>query len=70
MPFGVRPRVQLVHGINKLLIRRGRISKLGQDLPKLCGIAIYEPQGMLLHFFFVNYLGSREMELEVFKEAA
>ena len=70
MPFGVRPWVQLVHGIDKLLIRRGRIGELGQDLPKLRGITIYELQGMLLHLFFVNYLGSHEMELEVFKEAA
>ena len=68
MSFGIRPRVQLVHGVDKLLIRCGRIGKLGQNLPKLRGIAIYEPQGMLLHFFFVNYLGSREMEVEVFEE--
>ena len=60
MSFGVRPRVQLVHGIDKLK----------QNLPKLRGIAIYKLQGMLLLFFFVNYLGSHKMELEVFKEVA
>ena len=70
MSFGIRPRVQLAHGIDKLLIRCGRIGKLGQNLPKLHGIAIYEPQGVLLHFFFINYLGLRKMELEVFEEAA
>ena len=70
MPFGVQPRVQLVHGVDKLLIRCGRVGELGQDLPKLRGIAIYKPQGVLLHFFFVNYLGSCEMELEVFEEVA
>ena len=70
MSFGVRPRVQLVHGIDKLLIRRGHIGELGQNLPKLRGVAIYEPQSMLLHFFFINYLGSRKVELEVFEEAA
>ena len=36
----------------------------------ISGITIYKLQGMLLHFFFVNYMGSREMELEVFKEVA
>ena len=70
MSFSVRPWVQLVHGVDKLLIRCGRVGELGQDLPKLHGIAIYEPQGVLLHFFFINYLGSCEMELEVFEEAA
>ena len=70
MSFGVQPRVQPVHGINKLLIRCGHIGELRQNLPKLHGIAIYKPWGMLLHFFFVNYLGLREMELEVFEEVA
>ena len=70
MPFGVQPQVQLVHGVDKLLIRRGRVSKLGQNLPKPHGVTIYELQSMLLHFFFVNYLGSCKMELEVFEEAA
>ena len=46
------------------------MGELRQDLPKLRGVAIYKPQGMLLHFFFVNYLGSWKMELEVFEEAA
>ena len=68
MSFGVLPQVQLVHGVNKLLIRHGHVGELRQNLPKLRGVAIYEPQGMLLHFFFVNYMGSREMELEVFEE--
>ena len=70
MSFSIRPWVQPLHGVDELLIRCGRIGELGQNLPKLRGIAIYGPQGMLLHFFFVNYLGSREMELEVFKKAA
>ena len=68
MPFSVRLWVQLVHGVDKLLIRRSHIGELGQDLPKLRGITIYELQGMLLHFFFVNYLGSHEMKLKVFEE--
>ena len=70
MSFSVRPQVQLVHSVDKLLIRRSRVGELGQNLPKLRGITIYEPQGVLLHFFFINYLGSCEMELEVFEEAA
>ena len=70
MSFGIRPQVQLVHIVNKLLIRCGCVSELGQNLPKLHGVTINELQGMLLHFFFVNYMGSHKMELEVFEEAA
>ena len=70
MSFSVRPQVQLVHSVDKLLIRHGCVSKLRQNLPKLHGVAVDEPQGMLLHFFFVNYMGSHRMELEVFEEAA
>ena len=70
MSFSVRPQVQLVHSVDKLLIRRGHVGELGQNLPKLRGVAIYEPQSMLLHFFFVNYLGLHKVELEVFEEAA
>ena len=70
MSFSIQPRVQPVHGVNKLLIRCGHVSELGQNLPELRGVAVYELQGMLLHFFFINYLGSRKMELEVFEEAA
>ena len=68
MSFSIQPQVQLVHSIDKLL-RHGHVGELGQDLPKLHSVTIDEPQGMLLHFLFVNYMGSCKLELEVFEEA-